>query len=435
MYIFIETGPSRLKIWRKKLLQLYNTLSRQIDEFKPRENKEVKIFTCGPSIYQRAHLGNYRTFLYEDLLVRYLLFKGFNVERAMNLTDIEDKTISEAKRMETDIRSLTNDVLAIFRESLDGFDFIMPEHLIAATESIEQSVKLIEFLVKSGQAYEHNGDYYFDPLKSDDFGKLFKLDMSRWPKTRRRFKKDTYNGNRWNLGDFILWHNHKNDSEHPYWDTAIGRGRPSWNIQDPAIITMSLGDQVDINCGGIDNIYRHHDYNIALMESFTGKNYANYYMHGEHLIVNGISMSKSRGNIIYPEKLVKEGHDWKDIRFFLTYRHYRSKLNYTPEYFRKTTEKLHSFRSDMNEIKTDSKTSFDQPEILTLIETIIPRFEAHLDNDLSLGKGFDAVHKIIRDLKNYSIKTPLTCESVKIINIKLQKIDNVLNVLYPKEKS
>lgn len=422
MYIFIETG-------RNEVLNLYNTMSRQIEEFKPRHGRDVKIFTCGPSIYQKAHLGNYRTFLYEDLLVRYLTFKGFNVERAMNLTDIEDKTISEAKRMETNIKSLTDNVLAIFRESLNGFDFIMPDHLISATESIDQSVKFIQRLVKSGHAYEHNGDYFFDPLETDNFGKLFKLDMSRWPEKKRRFRKDTYIGNRWNLGDFILWHNHKNDSGHPYWDTDIGRGRPSWNIQDPAIITMSIGDQVDINCGGIDNIYRHHDYNIALMEAYTGKDYSNYYMHGEHLIVGGISMSKSRGNIIYPEQLVSEGYNCKDIRFFLTYSHYRQKLNFTPDNFSSTVDKLHAFRASRDAITAGLSSAAQQPGTAALIDSIVPAFEKELDNDLSLGRGFDAVHKIIRQLNELSRKEGLNPESIKKIDLELKKIDNVLNVL------
>ncbi len=407
-------------------------MTRQTEDFRPRKDNQVKIFTCGPSIYQKAHLGNYRTFLYEDLLVRYLKYKGFDVERAMNLTDIEDKTISEAKKMDTDIKTLTDDVLAIFRESLNGFGFIMPEHLISATESIEQTIHMIKELVKSGHAYEHQGSYFFDPLKAENFGKLFKLDMNRWPKQKRRFRKDTYNGNRWNLGDFILWHGNEN-GEHPYWDTDLGRGRPSWNIQDPAIITMSIGSQVDINCGGIDNIYRHHDYNIAIMESYTGVNYANYYMHGEHLLVDGTSMSKSRGNIIYPEHIAAEGQDWKDIRFFLTYRHYRKKLNYTHENFQKSAAKLHSFRNDLSRIRSQADIGSVTPEVKTLIQKIRPEFEAHLNDDLSLGDGFDSVHRIIRKLKNKSMLTPLSPDALKNIDNTLHKIDNVLNVIYPKQ--
>ena len=407
-------------------------MSRSIEDFIPRENKSVKIFTCGPSIYQKAHLGNYRTFLYEDLLVRTLRFKGYEVERAMNLTDIEDKAISEAKKKKTDVKSLTDDVLAIFRESLDGFGFIMPEHLIPATKSIEQSVAIVKRLVEKGFAYEYQGDYFFDPLKIENFGKLYGLDMSRWPKTKRRFKKDTYNGNRWNLGDFILWHNHKNDPEHPFWDTDIGRGRPSWNLQDPAVVTMSIGDQVDINCGGIDNIYRHHDYNIAVMEAYTGKEYANYYMHGEHLVVNGITMSKSRGNIIYPEALAEAGEDWRDIRFFLTYKHYRKKLNYTEENFRKTKSIIWEFRRRTGRLLNDSRNHIQgdhEEENDTLIKRIPVIFEAELDNDLSLGRAFDAVRNTVSRLEKLNHDNALSDVQKKNLELNLGKIDKVLNVL------
>ncbi len=410
------------------MLKIYNTMARELEEFRPRNGKNVKIFTCGPSIYQKAHLGNYRTFLYEDLLVRYLKFSGYHVERAMNLTDIEDKTISEAKKKGVAVHELTGDVLAIFRDSLDGFDFVMPEHLIPATESIDSTVKIIKTLVEKGIAYELDGDYFFDPLKIDNFGKLFQLDMKRWPKEKRRFRRDTYNGNRWNLGDFILWHA---DGEEygPVWDTEIGKGRPSWNIQDPAIVIMTLGDQVDINCGGIDNIYRHHDYNIAVMEGYSGKDYANYYMHGEHLVVDGISMSKSRGNIVYPEDLVKKGHSWKEIRFFLTYRHYRKKLNYTEEHFNKTVKILHDFRNAIDSVKGGGKE--DSIAAGELIDSINPAFSEQLDKDLSLGKGFDAVHTIIKKLEKISKAEALSENQLKSLESELKKIDNVINVIYP----
>ena len=350
----------------------------------------------------------------------------------MNLTDIEDKAINEAKKKNTDVKSLTDDVLAIFREGIDGFGFIMPDHLIPATDSIQQSVKIIKNLVKKGIAYEHRGDFFFDPMKVENFGKLFRLDLSRWPAGRRRFRKDTYNGNRWNLGDFILWHNHKNDPDHPFWKTELGKGRPSWNIQDPSVVTMSLGEQVDINCGGIDNIYRHHDYNIAVMEAYTGKEYSRYYMHGEHLIVNGRTMSKTRGNIIYPEQLIAEGYSWKEIRFFLTYTHYRKKLNFTEKAMTKTARLLRDFKSELRTVESSSsKTAAENTALSELIESIPVLFNIKLDSDLSLGAGFDAVHGIIKRISAESRKTPLTPDQNKKLINNLEKIDNVLNVIYP----
>ncbi|MDC7227957.1 MAG: class I tRNA ligase family protein [Spirochaetales bacterium] len=413
------------------MLKLYNTMSRSVEEFKPRNGKKVDIFTCGPSIYQKAHLGNYRTFLYEDLLVRTLKYLGYETERAMNLTDIEDKAISEAKKRNTNVKKLTDDVLAIFHEGLNGFNFLMPDHLIPATESIEQSVKIIQTLVKKGFAYEYKGDYFFEPMKLDDFGKLFRLDKSRWPREKRRFKKDTYNGNRWNLGDFILWHNHKNDPDHPCWDTAIGRGRPSWNIQDPAVVTMSIGSCVDINCGGIDNIYRHHDYNIAVMEAYTGVNYANYYMHGEHLIVDGKTMSKSRGNIIYPEDLVEGGADWRDIRFFLTYTHYRKKLNYTSENYKSAVSRIQTFRILTGRLLNTPAVSESDPAADELINNIVPSFNREIESDLALGRGFDAVFDILQKLDSINRGPNLSRVQKENLNKNLDKIDNVLNVIYP----
>ena len=182
----------------------------------------------------------------------------------------------------------------------------MPERIPRSSTSVEQAVYLIRKLLEKGCAYRHKGDIFFDPLKFEGFGKLFRLDMSKWPKTRKRFKQDTYPGRRWNLGDFILWHGCRKGDK-VCWDTEIGRGRPSWNIQDPAMISETMGYSLDIFCGGIDNLYRHHDYNIAVMESVSGKELSRYWLHGQHVLVGGKKMSKSLHNIVYPEDLLAQG--------------------------------------------------------------------------------------------------------------------------------
>lgn len=404
-------------------------MNRSIEDFRPRKKNTVKIFTCGPSIYQRPHLGNFRTFLYEDILVRYLKFKGFGVERSMNLTDIEDKTIKEAKRKNTDVKTLTNEALDFFKAGLVGLSIYPPEHLVPATDTVHEAVKMIQKLVRDGIAYEYRGDYFFDPLKIKNFGKLFRLDMSRWPSRKFRYKKDTYNGNRWNLGDFILWHSHKHDSGHPFWDTKIGKGRPSWNIQDPSVVTMTLGEQIDINCGGIDNIYRHHDYNIAVMEAYTKKDYSNYYLHGEHLVVNGKSMSKSAGNIIYPEDLLQKGFEWRDIRFFLIYKHYRKKLNYTENNFLNSIKLLEDFRNSILGIKTSS-TSFNN-EANNILKELKSNFSYQADNDLSVGNGFDYLKKAVKKIQGLSERTALSLKQNKELHGILKEIDNILKVIYP----
>jgi cysteinyl-tRNA synthetase len=311
------------------LLFLTNSLSHQKEKFASLSPGEVKIFTCGPSVYRRPHIGNYRTFLYEDLLVRYLEFYGCKVRRVMNLTDVEDKSIEEAKSQGRRMDEVTGDVTAIFNREWEELGMKEPEAMVPASETIVEAVDLIQKLIQKKKAYVYQGDVFFDPLTVKDFGKLYGLDMSLWPQKRVRFKKDTYPGNRWNRGDFILWHAWRGEAI-TYWETPLGRGRPSWNVQDPAVIYSTLGEQIDINCGGIDNIIRHHDYNIALMEALTDKPFARYYLHGAHLIVDGQTMSKSRGNILYPGEIYRRGFSPGDLRFFLTAtKHYRQKLNFT----------------------------------------------------------------------------------------------------------
>jgi cysteinyl-tRNA synthetase len=277
----------------------------------------------------------------------------------------------------------------------------LPRTIAKASASVPQAVKLIQRLLRKGLAYWNDGDVFFEPLKFKQFGKLFRLDLSRWPKSAVRFRKDTYNGQRWNLGDFVLWHGYRN-GDLSVWDTAIGRGRPSWNIQDPAMITEHLGYQVDINCGGIDNIYRHHDYNIAILESLSGKSYANYYLHGAHLIVDGRPMSKSRGNIRYPEELLGEGLEARHLRFFLVYRHYRRRLNLTPANLKQAAARLDAVRSLIVELTAGVGPALPPAESRLAerqIAGLQKDFRAHMDEDLSVGRAVDAIHARLRALR------------------------------------
>jgi cysteinyl-tRNA synthetase len=274
---------------------VYNTLSKRKEVFVPRDQKRVKLFTCGPSVYRTQHLGNYRTFCFEDVLQRYLEYRGYTVERCINFTDVEDKAIDEAKDEGVSLADLTRPVIDAFLKECDALGIKLPDSIPRATNSVNEAVTLIKQLLDRGIAYWHDGNVYYDPLKHGDFGRVFGLDMSKWPKKRYRFSKDTYNGMRWNYGDFILWHGAQ-DGDSVYWETEIGRGRPAWNVQDAAMIIKTLGYQIDIHTGGIDNVYRHHDYNRAVLEGASGDEFCRYWMHGEHLIVNGAKMSKSKGN-------------------------------------------------------------------------------------------------------------------------------------------
>lgn len=390
-------------------MQLFNSMGKQKQEFTSNEKGLVKIFSCGPSVYQKPHIGNYRTFLYEDLTVRYLEYKGYKVMRSQNLTDIEDKAVSEAMKNGKDVYEQTMPSKKAFEADMELLRIKKPIIAMAST-SVKEAIFIIEKLIEKGIAYNDKGSVFFDPLKIDKFGKLYGIDMSKFPAKKRKYKKDTYPGNNWNLGDFILWHkaDDQSNTSHAVWKSPWGMGRPSWNIQDPAMIYQTLGDSVDINCGGIDNIIRHHDYNIAIMENTFNKEYAKFYMHGAHLYVDSKKMSKSKGNIIYPNQLVEKGFKGTEIRFFLLgAKHYRQKLNYTETTFDKVCARRRELLALYNRsLKADSSVKTDLASKMSMA------FESAMDDDLSVKIAVDNLIKLFKTVKSTSLAEKAEVEAI-----------------------
>lgn len=410
------------------MLNLYNTMSRKIEPFKPRSSEAVKMFTCGPSIYRRPHVGNYRSFLWEDVLLRYLEFQGYRVERVINFTDVEDKAIAEAEQEGRSVQEITDSIANQFFKEAELLHIKLPDFIPRSSTSVDQAVHIIKALLAKGYAYWHANDVFYDPLKFSDFGKLFRLDMTRWPKQRKRFRRDTYPGRRWNLGDFILWHGYK-DGDSLYWDTDIGRGRPAWNVQDPAMITKHLGYEIDIACGGVDNLYRHHDYNIAVIEGVSGQEFAHYWIHGEHLLVDGKKMSKSRGNIVYPDDLMKDGYDPTHVRFYLIYGHHREELNLTREHLKETSRKLDLFRTMVNEVAAQSNSSVSRgEETEKILQRLEQGFETGMNDDLNVRSAFDSLFKSMSEILELKKKDLLTTEESQRVGRTVARIDRVLQV-------
>ena len=410
-------------------MRLTNTMSLKQEVFKPHNQQEVKMFSCGPSIYRRPHIGNYRTFIYQDTLQKYLEYLGYKIKRLIVFTDIEDKGISEAFKQKRALKELTQEAAAHFFKDVKLLQIKLPATIPNSTSSVYPAVNIIETLIKKNYAYWHQGDVFFDPLKKKDFGKLFGLDMKRWPKKKMRFKRDNYDDNRWNLGDFILWHGYKK-GESIYWDTKIGKGRPAWHIQDPAIILKKLGEQVDLNCGGIDNIYRHHDYTIAIMEAISGKPYAQYYLHGEHLYVNGKKMSKSQGNIIYPSDLIEKNYKPTHLRFFLGMtKHYRKKLYFTFDRFKKQASYLDMFNKLASELikKTKVISQKANGRVDGLIKKVITEFERNMNDDLNVAGAIKSIYQLL--LKLDQDRNSLTMSQRRELKQNLKKVNKVLNVL------
>jgi cysteinyl-tRNA synthetase len=412
-----------LKDLRKLLmLRIFNTLGKKIEIFRPADHKNANVFTCGPSVYQRSHIGNFRTFLFEDILIRYLEYSGFSVKRGMNFTDIEDKAFEEAEKREMSVKDLTEENIKHFLREMKVLRMRIPDYLPRASETIDEAVEIIKQLLSRKIAYWHRGHVYFDPLKYSRFGELYGLDMTRWPVEKRRFHKDTYPGMRWNWGDFILWHGDKEGDL--YWDTQIGRGRPSWNIQDPSMILMYYHKTLSIYCGGIDNLFRHHDYTRAIIESVRPYPMARFWLHCHHLIVEGQKMSKSKGNIHYIEDLIEDGHTADEIRFFLIYGHYRKELNYTKEKMRSAAEKLRNLKRKAKAIgRKANQTSQVDREILKRVKEAFTR---EMDDDLNVERAFDKLFEFIEEIKLETLKPKAASGLTK----GLKEIDEVLKVLF-----
>jgi cysteinyl-tRNA synthetase len=412
----------------KLLLSVFNTLTGKKEPFKPADDMKVKMYTCGPSTYQRAHIGNYRTFLYEDVFQRYLEYLGYRVTRLITLTDVEDKAIAEARKQRLSMEELTSRNEAVFFQDFELLRVKMPDYAVRASTVVEQAAELIKTLMEKGYAYlyMHKGaeNAYFDPLKFEGFGKLAQLDMSKWPRKKRRFHLDTYPGTPWNRGDFILWHGCKK-GESVCWDTEIGRGRPAWNIQDAAMVTKHLGFSIDVACGGIDNLVRHHDYTLAVAEAVSGEPFSRYWLHGGHLLVDGKKMSKSKGNVYYPDDLLAKGYRREHVRFFLIYGGYREKLNFTFEKLAETSRKLDTLKSMVQNLQK-AKAADSSGKAKKLADGVVSGFERNMNDDLNVKAAFDSVYEAVDCLKQEKIGV----EDANAVVSGLRRVDSVLQVIF-----
>jgi cysteinyl-tRNA synthetase len=414
--------------------RIYNTMTHKKEPFQPREvhKKTVKIFTCGPSIYQPTHIGNFRTFLFEDILVRYLAYLGYKIERVLNFTDVEDKAVDEAKKRGEDIIMLTDGMANKFQEECKLLRLMPPTYNPRSSSSVDQAVILIKKLIDKNIAYWYQGDVFYDPLKFNGFGRLFGLDMSLWPRKKKRFKKDTYPGMRWNLGDFILWHG-CTDGENVCWDKSLGSGRPAWNVQDAAMATKYLGFKIDICCGGIDNLYRHHDYNIAVIEGVSGEVFAPFWLHGEHLFAYGKKMSKSIGNIIYLDDLLKDGFTAVHVRFFLIYNNYRERLNFTKRGFQeaaKTIDELMKMVNELIDLQTCSTKTKSVETTKTLVSEMVPKFEECMNNDLDVVCAINDIIEAVKKLVKLKNDNKVSKNDCKKVDQHLHRVDSVLQVIF-----
>jgi cysteinyl-tRNA synthetase len=374
-------------------LRFYNTLTRRADPFEPLEAGRVRLYTCGPTVYNAAHIGNFRSYVFEDLLRRYLKFKGFQVTQVMNLTDVDDKTIKGAREAGLSLHEFTRPFKDMFFEDMKTLRIEPAEHYPAATDHIPEMIGLIEQLMKKAFAYRsEDGSIYFSIKKFPAYGRLAHLDLSGL-KAGARVAQDEYEKE--NVADFALWKGWDEKDGEVGWDSPWGRGRPGWHIECSAMSMKYLGESFDIHTGGVDNIFPHHEDEIAQSEAATGKPFVRFWLHCAHLIVDGRKMSKSLGNFYTLRDLLGRGYSGREIRYTLMATHYRQGLNFTFDSLqaaRAALDRLDEFRQRLD-LKAAGTDAGRTP---AWVDAARAGFAAALDDDLNisgaLGVLFDMVH-------------------------------------------
>ena len=309
-------------------MKFFNTMTRKKEEIVPLEDNHIRMYTCGPTIYNFAHIGNFRTYMFEDILRRFFLFKGLKVTQVMNITDIDDKTIKASVEQKIPLKEVTKKFEKYFFEDLDTLGIDRAEHYPAATDHINEMVELIKKLIDNGLAYEVDGNYYFSIEKFPKYGQLANLDLSTL-KLGARIATDEYEKE--SVSDFALWKAWDEKDGDVYWETDIGKGRPGWHIECSAMSMKYLGETFDIHTGGVDNMFPHHENEIAQSEGAIGKPFVKHWMHAGYLIVDGKKMSKSLNNFYTLRDLLDKGYPAVAVRYMLLTTHYRQQFNFTFE--------------------------------------------------------------------------------------------------------
>ncbi len=406
-------------------IRLFNTYTRQLEEFAPLDpaGRGVKMYTCGPTVYNHAHIGNFRAYLFEDLLQRHLEARGYEVERVMNLTDVDDKTIRgsrEAGRRLADFTAVYKDA---FFQDLDTLRIKRAQHFPAATEPryIERMIAMIEQLESQGVAYQaEDKSVYFRLSKFPDYGKLAHLNLEELRPTGR-IANDEYEKE--SIGDFALWKAWDEKDGDVAWDSPWGRGRPGWHIECSAMATALLGPELDIHCGGVDNIFPHHEAEIAQSECCTGKKFVRYWLHCAHLMVDGQKMAKKLGNFYTLRDLIEKGFTGREARFALLTVNYRLPLNFTIVGLESAQASLHRIDEWVDRLTTHAAGA---APAATPLSDFAEKFFAALDEDLNISGALAPLFDLIRESNSALDRGELTPAQAAQLLADWRRIDSVL---------
>jgi cysteinyl-tRNA synthetase len=373
-------------------LRFYNTLTRRIDEFQPLEGNTVRMYGCGPTVYDYAHIGNYRTFLFQDILRRHLKYKGYELRQVVNLTDVDDNTIRNSQAAGMSLRDYTSKYIEAFLVDRQLLNLEDPEFLVRATDHIPEMIKLIQTLVDRGFAYPSEGSIYFKVAAFPRYGQLAQIDFSG-VRAGARVETDKYDKE--NARDFVLWKAAKEGE--PFWEAPFGPGRPGWHIECSAMSMKYLGETFDIHSGGSDLIFPHHENEIAQSEAATGKPFVKVWMHSEHLIVNGEKMSKSLGNFFTLRDLINKGYRPSAIRYLLTSVPHRKPLNFTFDGLHQAQQSIDRLRNFRFRLIKENLPAGESSALQTRAQEARHKFEEALDDNLNTAEALGVIFDMVRE--------------------------------------
>ncbi len=410
-------------------LRFSNTLTHQVEEFVPARDNTVRMYTCGPTVYSYAHIGNFRAFTFYDILRRWLRLRGMKLDHVMNITDVEDKIIRNAVAEHKSIAEYTAVYEKAFLDDCAALRLERPEQLARATEHIPEMAKAIAQLAEKTYTYQSDGSIYYRISKFPEYGKLSHSDFSGM-RSGARVDVDEYE--KADARDFVLWKAPK-DGE-PYWDTEIGPGRPGWHIECSVMAIQYLGETLDIHAGGVDLVFPHHENEIAQSEALTGKPFARFWLHAEFLLVEGQKMSKSLGNFFTLRDILEKGYQPEAVRYLLASVPYRKALNFTFDGLKSAATSIERLRNYKLRLETGRFAERDAESMLARTAQAQKDFDESLDDDLNTAQALAAVFEYVRETNTLMDSGEFPIAAAQPALALLERFDSLFDVLRPSSK-
>ncbi|MBN1157736.1 cysteine--tRNA ligase [Candidatus Woesearchaeota archaeon] len=407
-------------------LKLFNTISKGKEEFHEINKGQVGMYTCGPTVYDYAHIGNFKAYISADLLKRYLKFEGYKVKHVMNITDVDDKTIKNSRQWKMKLRDYTDKYTNAFFQDLEKLNIDKADFFPRATETIPEMIELIKKLKEKGIAYQGDDkSWYYSVSKFKGYGKLSGIKKDEL-KAGARVKQDEYEKDTAN--DFALWKAWSEEDGDVFWETELGKGRPGWHIECSAMSMKYLGKHFDIHTGGVDLVFPHHENEIAQSEGANDSKFVNYWIHNEWLLVDGKKMSKRYGNFFTLRDLLAKGYSARAIRYLLLSSHYKVQFNFTEEGLKSAESTIERMDEFVRNLKSVNNTKNNE-KVKEIIEKLKKDFETYMDDDLNIGSALASLFEFMKEINKFMGEDKTGKEDAELVLETMKQIDSVLGVM------